>query len=193
MYMYIHTVYIHIYMCVYIPVANSKLIAATLLVEQHGLCLHLVNESCGWVMSHLSVSHVTRVSESCGWVMSHLSVSHVTRVSESCGWVMSHVSVSHVTRVSESCGWVMSHVWVSHVARVSESCHTYQWVMWVSHVTFVSESSRTYEWVTSHIRMNCASTSNDCACISTMHHITLETASYHCTMRHCHSKCVTST
>ena len=58
--------------------------------------------------------------------MSHVWMSHVTRMNESCHtyeWVMAHVWMSHVTRMNESCHtyeWVMSHVWLSHVT--GEQC-----------------------------------------------------------------------
>ena len=40
------------------------------------------------------------------WVMSHISMSHVTHINESCHtyqWVMSHVWMSPVTHINESC------------------------------------------------------------------------------------------
>ena len=105
-----------------------------------------MNGSCHtyeWVISHVWMSHVTRMNGSCHtyeWDMSHVCMSHVTR-SES---VMSHTCVIHVARMHESCHtyeWVMSHLWMSHVTRVNKSCHTYE-----------CESCHTYKWVMSHIR-----------------------------------------
>jgi len=113
-------------------------------------------ESClahTWVishsyMSHVSLTHMSRVSlirESClthMWVMSHSN----TRV-------MSHSHMSHVSLTYESClththesclthTWVMSHSHVSHVSLTHmshaslthASCLTHIWVMSHSHI-----------------------------------------------------------
>ena len=57
---------------------------ALLWQTQRLVCPRLpVDESChtcGWVMSHIWMSHVTRVDESChtcGWVMSHVGIRHI--------------------------------------------------------------------------------------------------------------------
>ena len=135
-----------------------------------------VSESCHthqWVMSHVWVSHVGVSCQTYEWVMSHVWVSHVGEPCHTYEWVMSHVWVSHVGESCHTYEWVMSHVWVSHVG---ESCHICEWVithMWVSHVT------HSYELC---VNKQC----NGCACICTMRHITVQSASYHCTIRHSH-------
>ena len=63
------------------------------------------------------------------WVISHVWMSHVTRMSESCHIyerVTSHVSRSHVTCMKES--WhlyegVMAHVWTNHVTCLNVLWH----------------------------------------------------------------------
>ena len=56
--------------------------------------------TCGWVMSHMYMSHVTHKNDTChtcGWVMSHMYMSHVTHrnyTCHTCGWVMSHICTS---------------------------------------------------------------------------------------------------
>ena len=84
-----------------------------------------------WVMSHVWMSHVTRM---------HKSVSQVARTNESHHtfiWDMSHVWVrrdkyfkvlSPASRLSHMT-WVMSQIQVSHVTHTHESCQTYEWVM----------------------------------------------------------------
>ena len=88
----------------------------------------------GWVLSHSSIlthpySHVTRecvrVYE---WVMSHVWMSHVTRMNE-----------SRMNESCHTYEWVMSHVWMgnvyvgtSHVSHMNEACHT--WMKHVSHM-----------------------------------------------------------
>jgi len=82
-----------------------------------------------------------RERETCGWVMSHIIMSHVTHTNESYRtyvWVMSHIWMSRFTCVIES-----GHTWMSHVTHMNESHHTYEWAMshiWMSHVTHVNES-----------------------------------------------------
>ena len=64
-----------------------------------------------WVISYVSMSHVSHVNE---WM------SHVAHVNESWliwEWVMSHMWMSHVSNVN---------AWMSHVAHVHE---------WICHVT----------------------------------------------------------
>jgi len=55
---------------------------------------------CEMIGSH-EIASVTSVSQYVDeWVMSHISMSHVTHINESCHaneWVMSHISMSHVT------------------------------------------------------------------------------------------------
>jgi len=80
------------------------------------------------------------------WVMSQISMRHVTDMNES--W---HVWMSHVTDMNES--WVtyereMSQIWMSHVTHMNESYHRYEWVMshkWMTHVKHINESCHTYE------------------------------------------------
>jgi len=109
--------------------------------------------------THIWMSHVMRMYKSyiwCHtyeWVMSHLSMNHVTHMNESCNtyeWVMLHVWMSHVICMNESCHTyerVMSQIWMSYVTHINESCHAYEWVMsyiWTSHVTHKNESFHTY-------------------------------------------------
>jgi len=74
-------------------------------------------------VTHMWMSHVTRVNESCHtceW-------SHVTHMNESChayGRVMSSMDES-----CHTCVWVMSHRWMRHVTRMDEACHTYEGVV----------------------------------------------------------------
>jgi len=77
----------------YIYECRDSLLRVTWLVRvRHAseLSKALKGESCHtyeWVMSHVWMSHVTRINESChtyGWVMSHVLMSHVTRMDESC-------------------------------------------------------------------------------------------------------------
>ena len=106
-------------------------------------------------MSHIWVSHVTRINASCHtyeWVTSHIWMSHVTRMSESCHTykcVISHVWMSDAMYINTShvtCGWVMSHIWMrvgermKEGGRNSESCHnmntltySYETVRYVTH------------------------------------------------------------
>ena len=76
-----------------------------------GLVIHM-NEFCHahehvishiWTIApHMQARHVART---CGWVMSHTWMSHVTHMNESYRtheWVMSHIVVSHVTHMKES-------------------------------------------------------------------------------------------
>ena len=130
-------------------------------------------------ISHISMSHVTRMNESCHtyeWVMSHIPMSHVAHMNESFHayeWVMSHISMSHITHMNVSCHtylWIyVTHMNKSCHTHMNESCHTYEcvmshiwmshvthngWVMshlWMSHVTHINESCHTYEWVMSHM------------------------------------------
>ena len=64
--------------------------------------------------------------------MSHISMSHATRMNKQCHTyecVMSHIWTE----------WVLSHVWTSHDSRMDQSRHTYEWVMSpISHVPYKS-------------------------------------------------------
>jgi len=106
------------------------------------------------VVSHIWMSHVTRVNQSCHtyeWVMSHICMSCVIHMNESCHTcecATSHLWMSHVTRMNESrhtFEWVMSHICMSRVIHVNESCHTCECVM--SYIVMC----HTYEWVITHI------------------------------------------
>jgi len=93
------------------------------------------------------VAHMDESHHTCEWVMSHIWMSHVTRMKEMCQkeWVMSHIGMSHVTHMNELCRtyeWVMSHIWTSHVTHKNEPYFTHE-----------RESCHTYESVTSHIRI----------------------------------------
>jgi len=53
-----------------------------------------------------TVAHTNESCRLCGWVMSHIWMSHVAHVDESCHtyeWVMSHIRMSHVAHVNGSC------------------------------------------------------------------------------------------
>jgi len=72
---------------------------------------------CGLILWGGKMCRVMYVNESCHtceWVMSHMWMSHVTRVNGSCMWM------SHVTRVNDSCHARMNescHTWMSRVTR----------------------------------------------------------------------------
>jgi len=130
--------------------------------------------SCEWVMSHISISHVTCMTESCQTYEQVLwNSSPCTPASYE--WVMSRVLITEPWHTYErvlcnsarctpaSYEWVMSHVRKSDVTTMDESCHTYERVMlqlWMSHVThmkwdLLQKSSfctiASYEWVISHV------------------------------------------
>jgi len=120
-----------------------------------------MDESCHtyqWVMSHISMSHVTRMNESCHtyeWVMSHIRMSHVTHTNESCHtyeWGMSHICkkpvihiwkchVKHHIRALELLLETMpTHTWMQHVdaSRYTHRIlcqHTYNCITWMSQPT----------------------------------------------------------
>jgi len=110
-----------------------------------------MNESCHtceWVMSHVWMSHVTRVNESCHtceWVMSHVWMRlvtywkcHVTHTNVICTgweWVMLHIYCSilfvgfdslcdlhYWPRVTWLIYMTNSHVRMSHVKRLNSEC-----------------------------------------------------------------------
>jgi len=108
--------------------------------------------------------------------MSHVWISHATRMNESCHtyeWIMSRVwmrcvCTAYACKVRNAPVFE-SPAWMSHVTRMNESCHTYEWVMahkwisavfvfesyiWRNHVTHMKESRHTYEWVMSHTWMS---------------------------------------
>jgi len=70
----------------------------------------------------------------CGWVMSHMWMGHVTHVDGSChvddmrAWEQWNPPPQVLRmRMDVSChtyGCVMSHVWMGHVTHVDGSCHT---------------------------------------------------------------------
>jgi len=111
--------------------------------------MHLSCHTYQWVMSYLSMSHVTHMMNvSCHpheCVMPPTWMRHVTCKVESCQSLL----ISHSTHINESCHtceWVVyvSRVGISDRVRakkieeIYQSCHTYQWVMWqiwMSHVT----------------------------------------------------------
>ena len=130
-----------------------------------------MNESCPtyeWVMSHIWMSHVTRMNESCDSATASSALGNEG--------VMSHTWKSHDTHVVKSSSthkWVRSHAWMSHIivqrihpllfpacvhepvtpwqsCHMNESCHTYEWVIshiWMSHITHMNESYHTNESV----------------------------------------------
>jgi len=99
------------------------------------------------------------------WVMTHLRMSHVTRMNEwwhTHEYVMIHVWMSHVTHMNEywhTYEWVMSHIWSSRTAAEDEVvfrsvCYGEEMVRHViSALTHINESLHTYEWVLTHIWM----------------------------------------
>jgi len=110
-----------------------------------------------WVVSHMRIcfvahvnkacnTHVSNSRQMCGWVTSHVWMSHVTRLYESCHsweWVMSHVWINYVARGDKSCYtsykseevMPVGHMPVMCVTHVHESCQTYEWI--VSHMLHV--------------------------------------------------------
>ena len=106
------------------------------------------------VMSHVWMSHVTRMNESWHtyeWVMSNAWMSHVTRMNESChtysplpanimctctchsyDWVMSHIEAAmrHYEDAMSQFEADMSHVSNVLLANITSLfiCHTYEWV-----------------------------------------------------------------
>jgi len=148
-----------------------------------------------WVMSHLTDEprHLHGGTESChtcGWVTSHMWMSHVTHWDESChacGWVTSHIGMSRVQYKSHVThyGWITLHImdesssftmcdmardsftmcdmvrdsfaicdmcctsWKNHVTHCGWVCHR----VWKSHVMCTNAASyvTSYERVTSHI------------------------------------------
>ena len=136
-----------------------------------------------WVVSYMSMRHVTHIYELC-----HMSMRHVTHVcvthTSIWHWGMWHISMwhrhhstmRHVTHGYELCHtyinsthytfrFVMSRMSLSHVTHVDESCHTFQWVMsrmslshvtpslLLHHFTDFIESRHTFPWVISHMSM----------------------------------------
>ena len=73
------------------------------------------------------------------WVMSHIWMSHVTRMNESRHtyerWNM--IQIKAYERV-------MSHIWMSHVTHMNESCHTYERVM--SHIWALKHDPNQSTW-----------------------------------------------
>jgi len=160
---------------------------ALLWQTQRLVCPRLpVDESChtcGWVMSHVWMSHVTHMNEAYEWVSS-ISVTCVSLMCAAWVWficvtrwcsAMSVFNFRCMLPVNESWHayeWVMAHVWMSHGTRMNESWHTYEWV--VSHVcgmsliymydtqmqhrvclqALVHETHHMYERVKSHVCMS---------------------------------------
>jgi len=96
-------------------------------------------ESCHtyeWVMSHVWISHVTRVNKSC----------------QTCKWVMSHVWMSHVTCMDESCVSELSELhhwdetWLNYMCAMTQwyVCHDsficVPWLIYMRAMTHSSES-----------------------------------------------------
>jgi len=124
------------------------------------------NESChiyGWVTRMSHVTYMDESNESChiyGWVMSHIWMSHVTRIPSTwrgCG----------TPKLWRACKWVMSHIWMSHVTYMDELFNTYfeakhhiYRVIGESKVhsnrhAHVVESCHMCGWVTSHMWTLC--------------------------------------
>jgi len=84
----------------------------------HGTRVHAthVNESDSY-----SPSNVTEL-QMC-WVLSHVWMTHVTRVNH----------VTHVNDSCHTCQWVMSKIWVCHVTHIYASYCTPRWVDESSH------------------------------------------------------------
>ena len=87
--------------------------------------VQVVNESrliCGWVTSHMWMSHVTHVNRS--W---H-TYAWVTCAYE---WVNADIWMGHVTHVNgsrDTCEWVTSHMWIDHGTHMREShAHMNEW------------------------------------------------------------------
>jgi hypothetical protein len=107
-----------------------------------------------WVLSHVSMSHVTHMNGSCltyEWVMSHIWTSHVSHMNASCHtyeWVMSHISMRHVSHMR------MPYLYMSFSSKEPY----YQWLFcrkWSATWSILWVFATLYHWVMSHI----------CACI----------------------------
>jgi len=73
-----------------------------------------------WVVSHMWMSHVTRMNESWlvyEWVMSHMNWSYSCPTHE---WVMSHTCPIHISE------WFMSHTFTSRDSTISVCCSVLQ-------------------------------------------------------------------
>jgi hypothetical protein len=125
-----------------------------------------VCHTCEWVVSHVWMSHVSRVNESCHtyeWVMSHVWMSQVTHMNEwfhAYEWVVPHLRMSRkrqerdpnkMSKETQICtkryGWVMSRIWISRATSTNESRHAYEWVVshiWMSRVAHMNESGHAY-------------------------------------------------
>ena len=132
---------------------------------------HTYEDSChtyDWVMSHIWMSHVTRMNESCHThpelqnSRKSQSLGLVIHMKDSCHTyelVRSHICMSHVTRMNESCH---THPELQNLRKsqsttekasigksrwlINNSRHMYEWVMtniWTSHVTNVHKSCQT--------------------------------------------------
>ena len=73
--------------------------------------------------------------------MSHIWLSHVTRVNESrhtYAWVMSYVRTSDATNIHLT--WVTSHIWMHHFTHINKLYHTHEWAM--SHTWMINGAQR---------------------------------------------------
>jgi len=131
---------------------------------------------CGWVMSHICMSHVAHTNESCRTydrVMSHIwaggpqshvfhmRIRQVTRTNKSghtYEWVTRvHTSWNTYKRVMEHLS--KSHLWKSHVTHMSRRTsdqHDYAALrvmshVWMIHVTRTNESCHISEYVVAYI------------------------------------------
>ena len=109
-----------------------------------------MSESCPtyeWVLSHISMSHVTGNPSYYTQAIDYLGVSINTNMK-----IVSHTWIGHIAHTNEL---RMSHEWVANESRMS-----YEWVTnesqmsqeWVQCVT--NESRMSHEWVTNEPRMS---------------------------------------
>ena len=126
-------------------------------------------------MSHVWMSHVTRVNESrhsYELVMAHIWRSHVTHMNELCVTHMNgshpHIRMSLVTHTHIWMGHVThTHIWMSHVThthiwmrhvththiRMSHVTHTHIWINHVARFVTHETALNSDYWVMPHIRM----------------------------------------
>jgi len=77
---------------------------------------------CKWA-SH--VTHMNELGHTYTWVMSHVWMSHVTRMYESCLAYVTHMW-THMNGLGHTYKWVMPHVWMPHMSmRYVYVWHTY--------------------------------------------------------------------
>jgi len=96
---------------------------------------HGKGESWEMVSHDIFVSHISWITffvppHTCGWVVAHTWMRHVTRMNASCHTYECPKDMNrlHINLMScHTCEWVMSHMWMGHVVHTNEpSWHTYE-------------------------------------------------------------------